>query len=286
MTSIDQALQQAISRLSQLADTDPRLEAEILLSFLLQKPRTHIIAWPERILSAQQWTKFQELVARRLRGEPIAYIIASREFWSLQLTVTPETLIPRPETELLVERALELIPRDAEWNIADLGSGSGAIAAAIAVERPRCRITASDRSAESLKVAQTNFSTLGLRNVHTVLGLWFRPLAGSPPFHLIVSNPPYVADDDPYLSKGDLPWEPQHALCSGPDGLDDIRRIISGAPAHLRPGGQLLLEHGMDQGRQVRKLLREAGFEQVRTHQDLAGLDRMSEGQLGQEAGD
>jgi release factor glutamine methyltransferase len=280
LITIAQALTETTRTFSALPDSDPRLEAEVLLAHVLHKSRSYLLAWPERTLTGEQRQQFQELSARRRKGEPVAYLTGRREFWSLDLQVTPAVLIPRPETELLVERALERIPSDGEYRIADLGTGSGAVAAAIATERPQCRITATDLSSESLEVAKSNFGQLNLNNVETTAGGWCKALPTEERFDLIVSNPPYVAEADPYLLRGDLPWEPQQALRSGPDGLNDIRLIIQLAPAHLTAGGWLLLEHGYDQGAAVRGLLVEGGFSHINTYRDLAGHERVTEGHL------
>lgn len=278
MTTIAQALRHYAERLTRLPDNNPRLEAEILLASVLEQPRTYLLAWPEQELTPDQQASLGVLVERRLRGEPIAYLTGRREFWSLDLTVTPATLIPRPETELLVEHALELIPTDAAWRIADLGTGSGAIAAAIAGARPGCSITATDASAEALAVAESNFQKLGLDNITAACGSWYTALPTGKRFDLIVSNPPYVAESDPHLQQGDLVHEPNNALAAGSDGLDDIRQIIADAPRHLVPGGWLLLEHGYEQGTEVRGLLQTAGFTEITTRRDLAGLERVSAG--------
>ena len=279
--TIKQELAQASHELAALSDIEPRLEAEILLAHVLNESRSHLMAWPEKAVPPQLHQHFRRLVAQRLDGEPIAYLTGRREFWSLELEVTSATLIPRPETELLVERALELIPANAQWEIADLGTGSGAIAAAIASERPRCNITATDVSQDALAIAEANFQRLKLKNVTALHGTWCAPLPKTQQFHLIVSNPPYVAEGNPYLQQGDLPREPQTALRSGPDGLDDIRRIIQQTPAHLCNPGWLLLEHGFDQGTEVQEQLLAAGFSDVQTHLDLAGHERLSEGRRG-----
>ncbi|MES9904993.1 MAG: peptide chain release factor N(5)-glutamine methyltransferase, partial [Sedimenticola sp.] len=199
-------------------------------------------------------------------------------FWSLELRVTQDTLIPRPETETLVERALELIPVGTVLHLADLGTGSGAIAAAIASERPLSRITACDRSVTALAVAEGNFRQLKLPNIITAAGSWCRALPPGERFDLIVSNPPYVAEGDPHLTRNGLPWEPREALTAGADGLDDIRRIISQSPTHLKAGGRLLLEHGPEQGAAVRQLMMEGGFLDTVTHRDLAHRERITEG--------
>ncbi len=277
-TTIAQALKQAIKQLSDIPDTIPRLEAEILLSSLLDKPRSYLMAWPDAELSREQMDSFQVMIERRTTHEPIAYITGCREFWSLNLEVTPATLIPRPETEILVEMALEHIPMEQSMNIADLGTGSGAIAAALACERPLCSILATDFSPETLKVAQRNFSRLGLGNIKISMGEWCHALPPGLRFDIIVSNPPYVAEGDGHLAHDGLPWEPQRALRSGDDGLDDISRIVSDAPEHMASGGWLFLEHGFDQGDRVRSLLKKAGFSSIQTSQDLSGHDRVSAG--------
>lgn len=278
--TIRDALQKAQQQLATLPDTEPRLEAEVLLSFSLQKQRSYLYTWPEKPLKPQQLKLFSNLVARRIQGEPIAYITGRREFWSLDLKVTTDTLIPRPETELLIEQALALIPIDQPFMIADLGTGSGAIAAAIASERPICQIFATDMSAPTLNIAQENFKRLNLTNIQTGKGKWCEALPQDQRFDFIISNPPYIPNSDPHLKQGDLPWEPGHALASGSDGLDDIRCIIGQSPNHLITGGWLLLEHGYDQGTEIRSLLNRRGFQQVTTEQDLAGQDRVSKGQL------
>src|SRR6185312_15239860 len=224
---------------------------------------------------------FEALVARRAAGEPVAYLTGRRGFWTLELEVTPATLIPRPETELLVELALERLPRDMACRVADLGTGSGAIALAIASERPQAQVVATDASADALAVARRNAQRQGFGNVRFVQGDWLAPLAGER-FALIVSNPPYIEAADPHLARGDLRYEPAAALASGADGLDDIRRIIADAPAHLEAGGWLLFEHGWNQGDAARALLREAGYAQVFTAQDLEARDRVSGGKTGE----
>ncbi len=259
-----------------LAGSDsPRLDAELLLAHVLGVTRTHLHAWPEQELDQGQQTAFTALVERRAAGEPVAYLLGEREFWSLSLRVTPDTLIPRPETELLVEQALARIPKDAAQDIIDLGTGSGAIALALAHARPRCRVTATDRSLAALAVARDNAARLGIANVAFVAGDWFAPLAGHH-FHVVAANPPYVAKDDPHLQRGDVRFEPADALKAGEEGLDDITRLIEAAPAHLLPGGWLLLEHGFDQGAAVRALLHRHGFEAMETVRDYAGNERLS----------
>ncbi|SEP63218.1 release factor glutamine methyltransferase [Ectothiorhodospira magna] len=268
---------------SALAHGDtPRLDAELLLAHVLGKDRGWLYAHGDDILEDPNALGiFQALVRRRGEGEPVSYLLGSREFWSLNLAVRPGVLIPRPDTETLVETALSRLAEDFSGRLADLGTGTGAIALALAVERPQCHIIAVDRSPEALAVARENVMRLGLEaRVHCRLGNWFEPLAGER-FDLIVSNPPYIADADPHLTQGDLRFEPPSALASGPDGLMDIRRIVEQAPGHLEPGGTLLLEHGMDQGEAVRTLLAQRGFTEVETVRDLGGRERVTLGIMG-----
>ncbi|WP_460712276.1 peptide chain release factor N(5)-glutamine methyltransferase [Lysobacter terrae] len=255
---------------------DP-VDAEFLLVHVLRKPRSWLFAHREDETSEEVAAGFEALVQRRARGEPVAYLTGHRGFWRFDLAVTPDTLIPRPETELLVELALARLPAGRELRVADLGTGSGAIALALAYERPRAQVLACDASTQALAVAQANAQALGLANVAFRAGDWFVPLAGER-FHLIASNPPYIALGDPHLVAGDLRFEPAAALSSGADGLDAIRRIATDAPMHLEADGWLLLEHGWEQGAAVRDLLSHAGFLDVTTERDLEGRDRVTLG--------
>jgi release factor glutamine methyltransferase len=273
MTHVRALLSDAAHRLGDRAD------AEILLSHALGKPRSWLIAHADDVLDASDVAAFQTLLKRRAQGEPVAYITGHRGFWTLELEVTPATLIPRPETELLVELALARLPADGHPRAADLGTGSGAVALAIARECPRAQVIATDASAGALAVAVRNAAGHHLGNVQFIEGSWFQPLAGQR-FDLVVSNPPYIEADDPHLRQGDLRFEPASALASGRDGLDDIRQIVAGAPAHLVPGGWLLLEHGWEQGAAMRALLEAAGLREVFTAQDLEGRDRVSGGRV------
>ncbi|MEF3193331.1 MAG: peptide chain release factor N(5)-glutamine methyltransferase [Halothiobacillaceae bacterium] len=271
---IGQALYWAVE---QLKDGDsPRADADILLAHVLGRPRSYVLAWPERELSPGQWTAFQALVERRARGEPVAYLTGSREFFGLDLAVSNAVLIPRPETELLVEAALERLP-GRPCMVADLGSGSGAIALAIAKMRPDARVVAVDASRQALEVARTNAERLGLRNVELREGDWCKGLADER-FDMIVSNPPYICEDDPHLARGDLRFEPAMALVSGADGLEAIRAIVACAPLHLGPGGWLLFEHGFDQAEAVAGLMRKAGFTDIELLRDLLGHGRVTLG--------
>ncbi|MHA6205372.1 peptide chain release factor N(5)-glutamine methyltransferase [Dyella soli] len=254
-----------------------RLEAELLLVHVLDKPRSWLIAHADDALDATHASAFDALVQRRRAGEPLAYLTGRRGFWSLELEVTPATLIPRHETELLVELALDRLPQATTAQVADLGTGSGAIALAIARERPRAQVVATDASSAALDVAQRNAQRLRIANVTFLHGDWLAPL-GDRRFDLIVSNPPYIEAGDPHLGQGDLRFEPASALASGADGLDDIRRIVDDARTRLAGDGWLMMEHGWNQGAAVRGLLERAGYREVFTAQDLEGRDRVSGG--------
>lgn len=252
-------------------------DAEALMAHALDRPPSWLYAHGDEMLDANTLATFQSLLARRRAGEPVAYLTGRRGFWRFELRVTPDTLIPRPETERLVELALERLPDDAAVEVADLGTGSGVIALALALERPRARVDAVDASAAALAVARGNAQALGLSNVRFRLGYWYAPLAGHR-YDLIASNPPYIADDDPHLGQGDLRAEPRSALASGADGLDAIREIAAAARTHLRPGGWLLVEHGWTQGAAVRALFANAGLVEVETAQDLEHRERVTLG--------
>ena len=254
-------------------------DAALLLAHALGKPRSWLFAHADDAVGEVEATRFDGLLARRAAGEPVAYLTGSRGFWTLDLAVTAATLVPRPETELLVELALARLPADAPVRVADLGTGSGAIALALSKERLRAQVVATDASPEALDVARGNAVRNGIGNVAFRLGSWLQPL-GEDTFDLIASNPPYIAEGDPHLAQGDLRFEPAMALSCGPDGLDAIRVIVRDAPACLRPGGWLLLEHGWDQGDAVRALLAAAGFADVATERDLEQRDRVSLGRL------
>jgi release factor glutamine methyltransferase len=259
----------------------PRLDAELLLANILGKSRSYLHTWPERELDAAQLERYQAAIARRQAGEPVAYILGQQGFWSLELEVAAHTLIPRPDTELLVETVLTLLPATPAA-LLDLGTGTGAIALALASERPAWRLTGVDRVAEAVALAERNRLRLKLINAAFVESHWFSALAGQR-YQLIVSNPPYIAADDRHLAEGDVRFEPSSALVAGADGLDDIRLIIEQAPGYLDAGGWLLLEHGFDQAGTVRELLCERGFIAVESRRDLAGHERISLGRFDNE---
>ena len=275
--NISGALKQAEQVLAPVSDS-ARRDAEVLLCHVLNESLSYLRTWPERELTAAQQSAFDVLIHKRQHGEPVAYLTGEREFWSMPFFVTSDTLIPRPETELLVERALQALP-DSAQQVLDLGTGSGVIALALAKERPQWQLTATDASFAALRIAEKNARRLKLDNVQFEYGSWYAPLKGRR-YHAIISNPPYVADRDPHLAQGDVRFEPNSALVSGGDGLDDIRQIVAGAPAHLHAGGWLLLEHGYDQGAAVAGLLSQQGFQQVATLRDLAGQPRVTLGCL------
>ena len=261
-----------------LADSpSARFDAEVLLAHVLESTRSFLYANPELELPRQRSDTFRKLIKRRARGQPIAYLTGICEFWSLPLKVTPAVLIPRPETELLVETALEKIPPKADWRIADLGTGSGAIALALASERKKCEIHATDSSRAALGIARHNASQLGFGNTQFHHGSWTKPLRGK--FHLVASNPPYIEAGDPHLERGDLRFEPSEALTPGDDGLSAIREIARQAQNTLVDGGWLMIEHGWEQGSATRHILREAGFSGIETLQDLQGHDRVTVGE-------
>lgn len=253
------------------------LDAELLLAHALSMSRTQIKTNPENVPGSERVRRYTELVNRRATGEPVAYILGHRDFWTFRLTVSPEVLVPRPETELLVERALALGPSGAARAV-DLGTGSGAIALALASERPQWAVAATDISEAALGIARGNASRLGLGRVELLKGAWFGPLGGRR-FDLIASNPPYIAEADPALQDAALRHEPQIALASGPDGMSALREIVRSAPQYLERRGWLLLEHGSDQAAAVARELVVRGFGHVRSHRDLAGHERMTEAQ-------
>lgn len=256
-----------------------QLDAELLLAAVLGKSRTHLYTWPEQVLLPSERSYFESVLERRVMGEPVAYILGTRDFWTLTLRVNRHVLIPRPETELLVETALTLVTNP-DACIADLGTGSGAIALSIASERPAWTVVATDMSGAALTVASDNASVLNIANVEFRQGSWCEALPAML-FDLIVSNPPYIDSADPHLTQGDLRFEPRSALVAADDGLADIRMLCSQAPHCLKPGGWLLLEHGWTQGPTVAAILQSTGLELVWTLKDLNGNDRVTLGRTG-----
>jgi release factor glutamine methyltransferase len=277
--SVSDALHTATMLLSRVSSS-ARLDAELLLEYVTGLSRTSFRSNPERELPVNAGWSFQQLVKRRSKGEPVAYIRQQQEFWSLLLEVSPAVLIPRPETELVVERALTHIDKNQAARVADLGTGSGAIAVAIGSERPSATVFAVDASKDALEIASRNIGRLQLTNVSLLHGSWFTPLAGQR-FDLIAANPPYIGQDDPDLAPDVRRHEPVMALISGISGFEALDFIIRESPAHLNSGGWLVLEHGWKQAEAVRQRLVSQGFVHVRSHADLAGHERVTEGQYG-----
>ena len=271
---IDHALAEARARLT--ASPTARLDSELLLARVLGGRRTWLHAWPEVQLDPTQAARFEALIARRAAGEPVAYLLGEREFYSLVFEVTPDVLIPRPETELLVEAALEMLGSGAKRpRVLDLGTGSGCIAIALARARPDARVTAVESSAAALELARGNAARHGADGLEWLHGAWFEPVAGRR-FDAIVANPPYVASADPHLDAGDVRFEPRAALDGGPDGLDALRAIALEAPKHLIPGGWIAVEHGAEQGDAVAGLFAQAGLSAIEGIRDAAGLSRVT----------
>jgi release factor glutamine methyltransferase len=275
--TLNDAIVAATAQLKNSSST-PALDAQVLLAHALERDRTYIIAHARDVLDSENQKQFQQLVAQRIDGTPVAYLTGRQEFWSLPISVSPDTLIPRPETELLVELALEKIPLEEKYLVADIGTGSGAIALAIASERKHSRVVASDSSPEAIRIAQENARQLGIPNIEFTTGSLFEPFVDRK-FNLIVSNPPYVPENDPHLLEGDVRFEPRGALAAGPDGLDVIRRLVENVGRYLLPGGWLLIEHGYDQETSVEELFQQAGFEEIECYRDLAGQPRVTIGQ-------
>ena len=273
MDTIAQLLELGRETLTPVSPT-ASLDSELLLAEALGRPRSHLYAWPQQPVAGEQRRRFEQLLQRRRRGEPVAYLLGRREFWSRPFRVAPGVLIPRPETELLVEQALRHLPEREPRLVADLGTGSGAIAVTLALERPAARIIATDISPRALALARSNAVALGAGNVILVRSDWAAPLPRGR-FDLVVSNPPYVSENDVHL-RGEIRFEPATALVAGRDGLDAYRRLIPQAHACLGPEGRLLLEHGHTQAEAVARLLERAGFTHIRCHHDLQGHPRVT----------
>lgn len=268
-----QALRSATARLSGLSDS-PRLDAEVLLMWVLGRDRGHLRAWPERLLEPEQARQFQALIEQRAAGAPVAYLVGEREFWSRSFIVQPGVLIPRPDTELLIELALGFIPAHQPADILDLGTGSGIIAVTLAAERPLAQVIATDLSPGALAIARANAARHGVDNIRFEFGDWFAAVPDEGRFDLVVSNPPYIAEQDPHLTQGDLRFEPSLALTSGPTGLNALTAIADAARHRLKLGGWLLLEHGYDQADNLAAILAGFGYGDITHAQDLQGHRR------------
>lgn len=276
--SIDQALA-CQQQLQDVSDT-PGLDVALLLCSVLERPRSYLYTWPERRLNGDQQARFDALLARRLGGEPVAHLLGYREFWSLPLAVNAETLIPRPDSECLVEAALELFADGDAGRALDLGTGTGALALALASEWPQWRCWGVDKSPAAVALAERNRQALALQNVQLLVSDWFAALLPRRQFQLIVSNPPYIDAADPHLHQGDVRFEPLSALIASEQGLADLRHIVATAPQYLCTDGYLIVEHGFQQGAAVRDLLGAAGFVEVVSRRDYGGNERLSLGRL------
>ncbi|MDO8908346.1 MAG: peptide chain release factor N(5)-glutamine methyltransferase [Pseudohongiella sp.] len=280
-TNLQQAFEWALVQLQELGglqDVTPRVDAEWLLTHVLQCSRSRLITHPDEALTEQQWQIFQRLIKRRQTGEPVAYITGTRGFWSLDLLVTPDVLIPRADTELLVEQVLALADNSQALTLADMGTGSGAIALAVASERPAWRVLAADASAAALAVAKQNAYLNNLSGVEFYQGDWCQALPDSLLLDVLVSNPPYIEPGDPHLLQGDLRFEPISALAAQDGGVRDLAVLTEQSVSRLKPGGWLLFEHGYDQGAAVRELMAGHGFKQISTQRDLGGQERVTLG--------
>lgn len=278
MPSIESTLHEAAQALLQVSES-PRLDAEILLSQALGQERSHLRAWPEKRLSLKQQKQFEALLQKRLSGIPIAYLTGHREFWSREFEVNPDVLIPRPDTELLIELALELIPENTTYKLIDLGAGSGIIGITLAAERPLAKVTATDISLKALATARRNAETHHIGNIVFAESNWFESLPAEAQFNLVISNPPYIDAADPHLNQGDVRYEPQSALVAGRQGLGDIENIADAARKHLLRPGHILIEHGYDQQQQVQRIFKDLNYKHIKTYRDLSGQPRVTYGQ-------
>lgn len=277
MPDIKSVLAEAAGTLVSVSES-AMLDAEILLAMVLDKPRSYLRAWPDKPLPTEYLTTFKALLAQRQQGVPIAYITGNREFWSRDFQVTPDVLIPRPDTELLIELSLSLIPANTPAKIIDLGTGSGIIAITLAAERPLAEVSAVDFSLAALHIAKLNAEKHRVRNIHFFHGNWFADIPRTT-FDLVISNPPYIADDDHHLQQGDVRFEPKSALCAAEQGLSDIKTIAADACDYLQAGGHLLIEHGYNQQQQVQNIFEQLHYDNVRTYTDLSGQPRATYGQ-------
>jgi len=275
--SIKQQLILAEAELYSISSS-PKLDSEVLMAHCLGKDRSYLLTWPEKQLNTEQMKCFKDLIQRRLQPQPVAYLVGEREFYSMQLTTTPATLVPRPETEMLVDKVIDLVKKLQSPLILELGTGTGAIPLAIKQQLAHCQIIATDIDSEALSVAKTNADKHELE-VEFIKSNWYQSCPQSYRFDVIVSNPPYIAAQDPYLCEGDLPAEPLQALSSGETGLEALQAIIEGATQYLKPKGWLVLEHGYDQQQSVSRLMVENSFKSVTTENDFNSLPRMTYGQ-------
>ncbi|HEY8218767.1 MAG TPA: peptide chain release factor N(5)-glutamine methyltransferase [Methylobacter sp.] len=277
MCSIRSVLAEAADTLAAVSDS-ALLDAEVLLCLALNKQRSYLRTWPDQQLQPEHLAAFKALLEQRQKGMPVAYITGNREFWSRDFQVTPDVLIPRPDTELLVELSLNLIPANEPVKIIDLGTGSGIIAITLAAERPHAQISATDFSLAALRIAQLNADKHHISNIQFYRSDWFADIPDIK-FNLIISNPPYIAEDDRHLQQGDVRFEPQTALCAADQGLRDIKTIADAARHYLEPCGHLLIEHGYDQQHQVQALFKDLHYDKVQTYTDLSGQPRVTYGQ-------
>jgi release factor glutamine methyltransferase len=277
MSTIKTLIAHAASNLTSHTDS-PLLDAEVLLGFVLNKPRTYLRAWCDNLLTDQQRASFEALIKQRQQGTPIAYLTGTREFWSRDFTVTSDVLIPRPDTELLIELSLDLIPKNQAVNLIDLGTGSGIIAVSLAAERPKAHVTAVDASLAALAVAKHNAQHHQLTNIEFYQSDWFNNVP-STLFDLVISNPPYIDPDDEHLQQGDVRFEPKTALIAEDHGLSDIQIIVDKARSFLKPAGHLLIEHGYNQAPQVQAIFNALAYDKVQSYRDLSGQPRVTHGQ-------
>ncbi|AIU66143.1 peptide chain release factor N(5)-glutamine methyltransferase [Vibrio coralliilyticus] len=280
--SVEYTLKSAVNKLQESGSDSPSLDAAVLLCHTLNKPRSFLLTWPDKILDSEAILAFEVNLQRRINGEPVAYITGEREFWSLPLKVAPSTLIPRPDTERLVEIALEKAVEN-QGDILDLGTGTGAIALAIASELPNRQVWGIDLKQEAKQLAESNAEHLGIRNAQFLSGSWFEPIEAGTKFALIVSNPPYIEEHDPHLAQGDVRFEPLSALVAKDNGLADIKHISSQALSFLQCDGWLMFEHGYDQGMAVREILGSLGYQNITTYKDYGENDRVTIGQFSPE---
>jgi len=277
MTDIQQSLTKACRHLADISDS-AELDAEVLLCHVLDKPRSHLRAWPEKKLPAEQLDQFFQLIKQRQQGTPIAYLTGNREFWSRDFIVTPAVLIPRPDTELLIELSLDLLSRLSKPRVIDLGTGSGIIAITLAAERADLDVIATDLSLEALAIARKNARNHQIQNIQFIHSSWFNDVSPAK-FDLIISNPPYIAENDPHLSQGDVRFEPSSALIAKNQGLKDIQNIADTGRQYLKKGGTLLIEHGYDQQTEVQSIFKAFDYIEIKTHHDLSGNPRVTTAQ-------